>query len=125
MSKLLATTTIAGALALAAFCLPATAAPSSPDKGASNGTGNRRDEDVSARTRRRTVRRYRAVRVYPAPTHYYGYYGPRYYERPYSGPPRCFSVSAAIGNRQKYKRPQRGCDLFCIGDTPQGGLAKA
>ena len=91
MSKLLATTTIAGALALAAFCLPATAAPSSPDKGVSNGTvQTAATEDVSARTRRRTVRRYRAVRVYPAPTHYYGYYRPRYYERPYSGPPAVF-----------------------------------
>lgn len=91
MSKLLATTTVAGALALAAFCLPATAASSSPDNGVTNGTvQTAATEDVSARTRRRTVRRYRAVRVYPAPTHYYGYYGPRYYERPYYRPAPLF-----------------------------------
>ena len=33
-----------------------------------------------------TVRSTTRVRTYPAPT-YYGYYGPTYYERPYSRPP--------------------------------------
>jgi len=88
MSKILATTAVAGALALAAFCLPATAAPTSHDNGVSNGSAQiAATEDISAR--RRAVRRYRAVRVYPAPA-YTGYYGPTYYERPYSPPPPLF-----------------------------------
>jgi hypothetical protein len=84
MSKLLATTTVVGALALAAFCSPVTAASSSRDNGVSNSNVQiAATEDISAR--RRVVRRYRAVRVYRAPV-YYGYYGPTYYERPYSRP---------------------------------------
>lgn len=86
MSKLLASMTVAGALVLAGLCLPAAAAPASHDKGVSNGAVLiSAKEDVAARKRRRTVRRYRAVRVYPAPS-YYGYYGPTYYERPYYRP---------------------------------------
>jgi len=38
MSKILATTTVAGALALAVFCSPATATSSSRDNGVSNGS---------------------------------------------------------------------------------------
>lgn len=91
MSKLLASMTFAGALVLAGLSLPVTAAPSSPDNAVSNGvTQAAVTEDVSARTRRRTVRRYRAVRTYPGPTHYYGYYGPRYYEQPYYRPAPLF-----------------------------------
>jgi hypothetical protein len=86
MSKLLTTTMLAGALALAALCSPATAASSLRDNGVSNSAvQTAATEDVSARTRGRTVRRYRAVRTYRAPA-YYGYYGPTYYERPYSRP---------------------------------------
>jgi hypothetical protein len=84
MSKILATTTVVGALALAALCSPATAASSSRDNGVSNSNVQiAATEDVSAR--RRYTRRYGAVRVYRAPT-YYGYYGPTYYNRPYYRP---------------------------------------
>src|SRR5665647_267088 len=69
MSKLFVSMTVGGALVLAGLCLPATAAPASHDKGVSNGAVLlSAKEDVAARTRRRTVRRYRAVRVYPAPS---------------------------------------------------------
>lgn len=84
MSKMLATTTVAGALAVAALCSPAIAASSSRDNGVSNSNVQVTvTEDVSAR--RRYTRRYRAVRVYRAPT-YYGYYAPNYYYRPYYQP---------------------------------------
>src|SRR5665647_2607265 len=66
MSKIFAATTVAGALGLAAFCSPATAASSSRDNGVSNSNVQiAATEDVSAR--RRYTRRYRAVRVYRAP----------------------------------------------------------
>lgn len=84
MSKVLTATMVTGALALATLCLPATAASPSRDEGVSNSNLQiAATEDVSAR--RRSNRRYRAVRVYRAPT-YYGYYGPSYYDRPYSRP---------------------------------------
>lgn len=89
MSKLFTTTMVAGALAIAALCSPATAAPSSRDNGVSNSAIQTAvTDDVSARTRRRTVR-YRSVRVYRAPA-YYGYYGPTYYDRPYYRPAPLF-----------------------------------
>lgn len=92
MSKILATTMVAGALALTALCSPATAAASSRDSGVSNGNVQTAvTEDVSAQRRqtRRHTRRYRVAPVYRAPN-YYGYYGPTYYDRPYRQPPRPF-----------------------------------
>jgi hypothetical protein len=56
-------------------------------------------QDLSAQTvvvttnKRRHHRRHRTVRTYEAPK-YYGYYGPTYYERPYSRPP---AVTLGIG----------------------------
>jgi hypothetical protein len=45
-------------------------------------------QTVVVKTTKRHHRHHRrtVVRTYPAP-HYYGYYGPTYYERPYSRPP--------------------------------------
>jgi hypothetical protein len=79
---------VAGAQALAAVRSPATAASSSRNDDMSNSAVQvSAAEDISARTRRRFVRRYRVVRVYPAPTYYgSGYFGPTHYERPYRQP---------------------------------------
>jgi hypothetical protein len=41
---------------------------------------------VKTTTRHHRHHRRTVVRTYPAPS-YYGYYGPTYYERPYSRPP--------------------------------------
>jgi len=87
MKTLAASLAIAGAMILAQ---PAAQAASSVD-GLKNSTTDLSAQTVvkkkvvvknNGTTRRTTVVR---TRTYPAPT-YYGYYGPTYYERPYSRP---------------------------------------
>lgn len=88
MSKLLATTIIAGALGLAAFT-PAVAAQTRADGIANSGMTQAvvADELSAARRHRRYGRYYypRYGGAYP-----YGYYGPTYYDRPYSRPAPVF-----------------------------------
>jgi hypothetical protein len=73
-------------------CLAVPAANAAPQQ---NGlTQDLSAQTVVVTTKKRHRHRHRhVVRTYPAPT-YYGYYGPTYYERPYSRPP---SVVLGIG----------------------------
>jgi hypothetical protein len=82
MKKMLAIAlATAGALYLAA---PATAAPAS--EGLTRDLSAATVKKVVVKKKGHTTVRRTTVRHYEAPK-YYGYYGPTYYERPYSRPP--------------------------------------
>ena len=91
--------TFAGALAVAGTVLfVAPSAQAASVDGASTLTQELSAQTVTTRTvvRKRGNTRVRTVtrsRTYPAPS-YYGYYGPTYYERPYSRPA---TVTLGIG----------------------------